>query len=49
MNKKIIIFVLVLAIPLTLSAFPGNKINGEGHSTKKVERLTTIVQTVLSY
>ena len=40
MIKKIIIFALVLAIPLTLSAFLGDKANCDGHYAKRVERLT---------
>ena len=40
MIKKIIILVLVLAIPLTLSAFPGDKGGFEGHHANRVEHLT---------
>jgi periplasmic protein CpxP/Spy len=40
MIKKIIILVLVLAIPLTLSVFPGDKGGFEGHHANRVEHLT---------
>ena len=40
MIKKIIILVLVLAVPLTLSAFPGDKGGFEGHHANRVEHLT---------
>jgi periplasmic protein CpxP/Spy len=40
MNKKIIILALAFALPLTASAFPGDKGDFEGHHAKRVERLT---------
>ena len=41
MNKKIItLALLALALPLTVSAFPGDKCNFEGHHANRVEHLT---------
>jgi len=40
MNKKIIILALALALPLTATAFSGDKGDFEGHHANRVERLT---------
>ena len=40
MNKKIITLALALALPLSVSAFPGDKGDFEGHHANRVERLT---------
>jgi periplasmic protein CpxP/Spy len=40
MLKKIIILAMVLAIPLTLSAFPGDRTNCEGSHANRIENLT---------
>jgi periplasmic protein CpxP/Spy len=40
MNKKTIILALTLALPLTATAFPGDKGDFEGHHGNRVERLT---------
>ena len=40
MNKKIITLALALALPLTVTAFPGDKGGFEGHHANRVERLT---------
>ena len=40
MIKKIIILALVLALPLTAAAFPGDKGGFEGHHANRVEHLT---------
>ncbi len=40
MNKKIAIFALALALPLTAAAFPGGGSGFEGHRGHKLERMT---------
>ena len=39
MNKKLSIIVMALALPLTVSAFPGQKGNFEGRGGERIERL----------